>query len=170
MQIYPYFVLSLAVLCQLITGFAVFSQDVPDGHPIPGNTPLEQCELSDSHILSVELLEMIPQPPKIGGQLIMTAKGVTTDTIVEESYLEVTVKLGLIQILKRNFDLCELLVENDDLGLECPVTAGSYELYKEVEIPSQAPAGKYTVLVKAFNGGEEQENIGCVTGEVTLGY
>ncbi|KAL6926786.1 hypothetical protein ACO0SA_004892 [Hanseniaspora valbyensis] len=170
MQIYSYFILSLTILSQLINGFAIFSSNVPDGHPIEGNTPLEQCEVSESHILDIETIEMVPQPPKIGKQLVMTAKGVTTDVITEGSYIEVTVKLGLIQILKKNFDLCELLLDNDDLGLECPVSPGVYELYKEVEIPEQAPAGKYVVLVRAFNGGDDSENIGCVTGEITLGY
>ncbi|XBW38495.1 hypothetical protein QEN19_004085 [Hanseniaspora menglaensis] len=170
MQLYSILILFFALFTPTTFGVSVFELSFPDSRPIEGNTPLEQCEVSNAHILEVTSLEMIPQPPRIGETLIMSAKGITKSQINEGSYLEVTVKLGLIQILKKNFDLCELLIENDDLGLECPVAAGSYELYKEVEIPSQAPAGKYVVLVKAFNGGENSENIGCVAGEISLGY
>lgn len=161
------------VLVSLITyvfGSSIFALDTPDASPIPGNTPLEQCEISENHILDIQSLVMEPQPPKIGGNLVMSASGLILDTIEEGAYIEVTVKLGLIQILKKNFDLCDLLYENkDDLGLECPVAPGTYKLLKEVEIPPQAPAGKYVVLVKAFNGKDNANKIGCVTGEITLG-
>lgn len=160
--------LIIVSLFTCVFGSSIFTLDVPDGSPIPGNTPLEQCEISENHILDIQSLIMEPQPPKIGGNLVMTASGLVLDTIQEGAYIEVTVKLGMIQILKKNFDLCELLYENkDDLGLECPVSPGTYDLFKEVEIPPQAPAGKYIVLVKAFNGDEQK--IGCVTGEITLG-
>ncbi|CAI8509829.1 unnamed protein product [Hanseniaspora opuntiae] len=130
--------LIIASLFTCVFGTSIFTLDVPDGSPIPGNTPLEQCEISENHILDIQSLIMEPQPPKNRRQL---------------GY---------------NFDLCDLLYENkDDLGLECPVSPGTYELFKEVEIPPQAPAGKYIVLVKAFNGDEQK--IGCVTGEITLG-
>lgn len=162
------FYLIIVSLFTCVLGTSIFTLDVPDGSPIPGNTPLEQCEISENHILDIQSLIMEPQPPKIGGNLAMSASGLILDTIQEGAYIEVTVKLGLIQILKKNFDLCELLYENkDDLGLECPVSPGTYKLFKEVEIPPQAPAGKYIVLVKAFNGDEQK--IGCVTGEITLG-
>ncbi|KAL6936500.1 related to Phosphatidylglycerol/phosphatidylinositol transfer protein [Hanseniaspora guilliermondii] len=163
------FYLIIVSLFTCVFGTSIFSLDVPDGSPISGNTPLEQCELSENHILDIQSLIMEPQPPRIGENLVMSATGLISDTIQEGAYIEVTVKLGLIQILKKNFDLCELLYENkDDLGLECPVSPGTYKLLKEVEIPPQAPAGKYIVLVRAFNGDEQK--IGCVTGEITLGH
>lgn len=162
-----YFIFVSLFTC--IFGSSIFTLDTPDGSPIPGNTPLEQCEISENHILDIQSLIMEPQPPKIGGNLVISATGLILDTIEEGAYIEVTVKLGLIQILKKNFDLCDLLYENkDDLGLECPVAPGVYKLMKEVEIPPEAPAGKYIVLVRAFNGKDDDNKIGCVTGEITL--
>ena len=66
-------------------------------------------------------------------------------SLQDGAYAEVAVKLGLIKILTKTFDICEE-AEKAKLDLQCPVQPGDYTLTHTVAIPKEAPPGTIGVL------------------------
>jgi hypothetical protein len=61
----------------------------------------------------------------------------------------VVVKLGLIKLLTKEFDICEE-AEKADLDIKCPVQPGDYTLTHTVAIPKEAPPGTLLARYDAF--------------------
>lgn len=77
----------------------------------------------------------------------------------EGAYADVSVKLGLIKILQKQFDLCEeayvsvifavsemltlsYLRRNANTTVQCPVQEGNYEVVHTVALPKEIPQGQ----------------------------
>lgn len=58
----------------------------------------------------------------------------------EGAYADVVVKLGLIKILTKRFDVCEEL-RNGNATLQCPVAPGDYDIVQKVDLPAEIPKG-----------------------------
>ena len=58
----------------------------------------------------------------------------------EGSYADVVVKLGLIKLLTKRFDICEEL-RNGNATLQCPVKPGDYDITQTVDLPPEIPKG-----------------------------
>jgi hypothetical protein len=75
------------------------------------------------------------------------------------AYADVSVKLGLIKILQKQFDLCEeayvfvifavsemltpsFLRRNANTSVQCPVERGAYEVVHSVALPKEIPQGQ----------------------------
>jgi ML domain len=71
------------------------------------------------------------------------------------------VKYGLITLINQEADLCEYV---SNVDLECPVDKGETELTKDVDLPTQIPPGKYTVLADVFT--KDGDKITCLTAQV----
>ena len=66
---------------------------------------------------------------------MIEATGTFTKEIEEGAYVNLSVKWGLISLIKTTTDLCEQLKEVDE---ECPII-GTKVIRKEVELPKQVP-------------------------------
>jgi hypothetical protein len=75
--------------------------------------------------------------------------------------VHLSVKYGLITIIRQTADLCDT-VKNVDL--ECPIKKGELALTKDVELPKQIPPGKYTVLADVVT--KDDKKITCLTATV----
>ncbi|KAL0637466.1 Phosphatidylglycerol/phosphatidylinositol transfer protein [Maublancomyces gigas] len=135
------------------------------GSKVPGESPLEYCEDTHNHILELEKINLIPNPPIPGQPLTIEAFGTLTHSISQGAMVEVTVKYGLITIYKSTLDLCDHAKEID---MECPVAPGKLILKKAVDIPKPIPAGKYTVTAKAYIEGSPLIPITCLTAHVAF--
>jgi hypothetical protein len=71
-----------------------------------------------------------------GGTLEIEAAGVLHDVIASGAKVDLTVKYGLITLIRESFDMCENAGQVD---LECPVSDGKRILKKSVDIPKQVP-------------------------------
>lgn len=60
------------------------------------------------------------------------------------------VKLGLIRLLSKRFDLCEIAREND-AQLQCPLKPGYYEIEHTVSLPRGIPPAKFNVHVSGLS-------------------
>lgn len=58
--------------------------------------------------------------------------------------VEISVKYGLITLIKNKLDLCEHVSEID---LECPIDRGDFTITKVVDIPKQIPPVSTTLSV-----------------------
>lgn len=134
---------------------------LPLTKPIPGESPLEQCDISTSQSLKLYSVDLSPNPPERGTNLTITATGLLYDDIVDGSYVDVVVNYGYIKLLSQTYDLCE---ELPNVDMTCPINSGHYTLTKQVEIPNEVPPGKYTVFARAYNS--DDSLISCLTGTI----
>lgn len=89
-------------------------------------------------------LAITPDPPVRGKPLTIIFNGTLSQPITSGSTAHVTVKLGFIKLLDRDFDVCENAREIDK---KCPVKEGKLDVYKVVDIPSQAPPVSQTDIL-----------------------
>ncbi|KAG6034930.1 hypothetical protein E4U41_006294 [Claviceps citrina] len=129
---------------------------------IPGQSPLEFCagKKTDGYI-EINSVDLSPNPPAAGKQLVIKAHGSVKKTIEEGAYIDLTVKYGLIKLLSTKADLCEQMGE---VNLKCPVQPGERVITKSVDLPKEIPPGTYTVIADVFTA--KDERITCLTATV----
>ncbi|CCD22824.1 sterol transporter NDAI_0A06700 [Naumovozyma dairenensis CBS 421] len=154
----------LALSASLVQAFTIPQAPPSSSRPIPGDSPLLQCDISERQILNIDQIDLSPNPPARDSKLEISASGQIFGTIEKGAYVDVEVRLGYIKLLTQTFDLCETLEENDVDELTCPIKAGSYVLSKSVDIPAEVPPGKYIVVARAYT--VDDDLITCITGEV----
>ncbi|KAJ7254017.1 ML domain-containing protein [Mycena haematopus] len=107
-----------------------------------------------SNPIQIDSIELSPDPPLPGQDLTVTVKAVVTEVIAEGASADVTVKLGLIKLLQKNFDVCEE-ARNANATVSCPVEPGPYEVVQTVALPKEIPKAKFVVLVRGTTVTEE---------------
>ncbi|KAF9460819.1 ML domain-containing protein [Collybia nuda] len=156
----------------LFTLFALSIASITYGNPLVSQTPLtnvgrahttegwsySDCGLA-SDVVQIESINVSPDPPKPGQALTVTVKAAVTSPIEEGAYADVVVKLGLIKLLQKRFDLCEEAI-NANATVQCPVEAGVYTIAQTVDLPREIPRAKFSVSVRGFTG--EDEDMFCV--------
>ncbi|KAK3644616.1 Phosphatidylglycerol/phosphatidylinositol transfer protein [Elasticomyces elasticus] len=133
---------------------------------VPGDNPLHHCEDPKDDILTLESVDLSPNPPKAtyrsGQTLSVSAKGILTSDIEDGAKIHLSVKYGLITIIRQTSDLCELVSKVD---LECPLHKGKEtNLNKDVELPKEIPPGKYTVEANVVD--KDEKKITCLKATV----
>lgn len=93
----------------------------------------------------------------------MTASGVLAEDVEEGAVVHLSVKYGLITIIRQTADLCDT-VKNVDL--ECPLKKGDLKLSKDVDLPAQIPPGKYSVEAHVVT--KEEKDVTCLKATVTF--
>lgn len=129
--------------------------------PVPGDSPIIQCDITAPQILELKKVVVTPNPPEKGQNLTFTAVGVLAEDIEDGAYVEVDVRYGFIRLIHQTFDLCEEITKVD---LECPIKKGKQIITKEVEIPEEVPPGKYIVNAKAYT--KDDHFITCLSATV----
>ncbi|KIY01006.1 uncharacterized protein Z520_03672 [Fonsecaea multimorphosa CBS 102226] len=128
---------------------------------VPGKNPLNFCADPKDYILTVDYVDLSPNPPLPGQKLTITANGTFSKDIEPGATVFLQVKYGLITLIKQEADLCDNLPKID---ITCPVKEGVMTLKKEVDIPKQVPPGKYTVLADVNT--VDKEKISCMESTV----
>lgn len=132
-----------------------------DERPIPGNSPIIQCDAQTPQLLDLQKVVIDPNPPEKGKNLTFVAEGVLKQTITDGAYVEVDVRYGFIRLIHQTYDLCE---EVHNVDLECPIKKGAQTISKKVAIPEEVPPGKYLVIARAYT--KEDALITCLTALV----
>lgn len=132
-----------------------------DEKPVPGDSPIKNCDASVSQLLTLHSVVISPNPPERGQNLTFIAKGFLEKPILDGAYVEVEVKYGFIKLVHQTFDLCEEITKVD---LTCPVADGEQVIVKEVEIPNEVPPGQYIVNARAYT--KDDEFITCLSAVV----
>ncbi|KAI4237565.1 MAG: hypothetical protein LQ349_001736 [Xanthoria aureola] len=122
-------------------------QPLVDGSlSVPGDNPLSFCADPSDYILTIEKVDLDPNPPEKGKALQIKAKGNFTQNIEQDAYINLSVKYGLITLINTQADLCEQMKEVDE---SCPLE-GAKDFTKDVTLPKQIPRGTYTVLADVY--------------------
>jgi hypothetical protein len=136
---------------------------INDGTAIPGESPLQLCDKVDhsKDTVSIERVDLSPNPPLAGQELVIEAIGTVLQPIEKGAYVQLTVKYGLIRLISTKADLCEQI---SNVDLECPVERGVLRITKSVELPKEIPPGKYSVVADVFNA--DDSHITCLSATV----
>ncbi|KAI1386335.1 phosphatidylinositol/phosphatidylglycerol transfer protein [Hypoxylon trugodes] len=136
-----------------------------DVEKVPGDSPLEFCDTDHSNdIIKIESVDLSPNPPETGAELVIKATGTVYETIQDGAKVNLVVKYGLIRLISTTADLCEQ-VENVDL--KCPIEKGVLSLTKAVEIPKEVPPGTYNVYAEVIN--YDGKPVTCLQATVKFG-
>ncbi|KAK3292238.1 ML domain-containing protein [Chaetomium fimeti] len=136
-----------------------------DNLKVPGENPLQFCNADrDEDLITIDEVTLSPNPPAAGTTLNIEASGTVNETILKGAYVKLEVKYGYIRLISTTADLCEQL---GNVDLECPIEPGKLSITKTVDLPSQIPPGKYTVLADVYN--DDDVHITCLTATVTFG-
>jgi len=108
----------------------------------------EVCGLPSDPI-QISSIEVSPSPPQPGKDLTITVTGTAVEIIEEGAYADVLVKLGLVKLLKKRFDVCEE-ARNNNVSVQCPVDKGTYTVVHTVPLPREIPRAKFGVDVQGF--------------------
>ncbi|KAI4870008.1 phosphatidylinositol/phosphatidylglycerol transfer protein [Hypoxylon rubiginosum] len=143
------------------------SQDVitKDVEKVPGDSPLEFCDSDHSNdIVKIESVDLLPNPPESGAELVIRATGTVFETITTGAIVNLVVKYGLIRLISTQADLCEQI---GNVDLECPIEKGVLSITKAVEIPKEVPPGTYNVYAEVINA--DKKPITCLQATVKFG-
>lgn len=79
----------------------------------------------DSFVLDIKEVKISPDIVQAGSELTIEASGTVKETVNEGAAATVVVKLGVVQLLRKTFDICsELDKHKDDVELQCPIEKG----------------------------------------------
>ncbi|PGH27968.1 hypothetical protein AJ80_00222 [Polytolypa hystricis UAMH7299] len=131
--------------------------------PVPGENPLTFCSSPEADILTIEHVDLSPNPPEPGKKLTIKATGTFHKDVEEGAKVLLQVKYGYIRLINEEADLCEQI---QNVDLECPLEKGKLSLVKEVDLPKEIPPGKYTVLADVYT--KEKEKITCLEAMVVF--
>ncbi|KAL6717167.1 Phosphatidylglycerol/phosphatidylinositol transfer protein [Lecanora helva] len=127
---------------------------------VPGDNPLYYCQKTDNYSLTIDKVDLTPNPPSPGKTLTIKAKGNFTEDVEEGAYINLSVKYGLIRLINQRADLCEQMKNVDE---ECPLSGGK-TITKDVDLPKEIPPGSYTVLADVYTSSDEQ--VTCLNAHV----
>ncbi|KAG8752992.1 Phosphatidylglycerol/phosphatidylinositol transfer protein [Ceratobasidium sp. 428] len=155
---------SAALLAPLSASALSFTR--PDALILNGESPISaqtrwtwtDCGLP-TDIVHIKSIEVSPDPPQPGKDLTVTVNAVSDQGIEEGAYADVTVKLGLIKLLKKQFDICEE-ARNANATIQCPIAAGEHKVVQTVALPKEIPRAKFNVEAQAYTA--DDEDMMCV--------
>ncbi|MDH6130710.1 hypothetical protein P3T37_000077 [Kitasatospora sp. MAA4] len=109
--------------------------------------------------LQIESLLVSPDPPKPGSTVTLRINAVAVEAIEDGAYFDLVIKLGLVKLLQRRYDLFEELRGGgvDALKLSCdtsdgkgPIPKGRTVLTAVIDLPREIPRAKFMLNVRAF--------------------
>ncbi|EEP77599.1 phosphatidylglycerol/phosphatidylinositol transfer protein [Uncinocarpus reesii 1704] len=103
---------------------------------VPGDNPLNFCTPPKNDILTIERVDLFPNPPLPGKTLTIKATGTFSKQVDKGAKVLLQVKYGVIRLINQTADLCEQ-IENVDL--HCPLEKGKMEFTKNVDLPRDIP-------------------------------
>ncbi|KAL0961369.1 hypothetical protein HGRIS_006325 [Hohenbuehelia grisea] len=158
----------------LIGTLVYFANAVPnnlvEAFSIRGDTPMvkwswQSCG-SDADSVKTESFDVFPSSSaEAGKDLTIKVQGSVTERVEDGAIVWVEVKVGLIVLLRKTYDLCEI-ARDANFSLQCPVEEGPYSIEEDVALPNQLPPGKFIVTAKGYDVNDVQ--LFCIKGEVQV--
>ncbi|WP_455361824.1 ML domain-containing protein [Streptomyces sp. SYSU K21746] len=125
-------------------------------------------------LLTIDSMTATPTTPAPGKDLQITITGTTSADITDGAYIDVTVKLGLIKLLRKQFDLfAELRASSTTVGQaavnmtvdqqkDSTIPAGEFTLTYTFALPKEMPRARFDVSAEFWNADDADiATIGC---------
>ncbi|KAG6911902.1 Phosphatidylglycerol/phosphatidylinositol transfer protein [Tephrocybe rancida] len=98
------------------------------------------CGSLESDPIQIESIQVSPDPPQPGKDLTVTVAGRAVETVEIGAYADVVVKLGLVKLLHKQFDVCDE-ARKANASVQCPIEEGNYVVKHTVALPREIPRG-----------------------------
>jgi len=130
----------------------------------------------DDDLLTIDSLTATPTTPKPGSDLQVTIKGTTSADITDGAYIDVTVKLGMIKLLRKQFDLfAELRASSTAVGQttsnmtvaqqkDSIIPAGDFTLTYTTTLPKELPQARFDMVMEFWNA--DDADITTIKGQL----
>ncbi|EJC98807.1 uncharacterized protein FOMMEDRAFT_143165 [Fomitiporia mediterranea MF3/22] len=115
--------------------------------------------------IQIKSIEVSPDPPKPGQDMTVKVTAYAQERIEEGAYADVLVKIGVIKLLEKRFDLCEE-ARNAQTDVQCPVNEGDYVVEQTVALPKEVPRAKFLVQVRGYT--KDDDNLVCT--DITVDF
>ncbi|KAN0125165.1 ML domain containing protein [Russula decolorans] len=115
--------------------------------------------------IQIESISVSPDPPKPGQNLTVTVEASALEEVEEGAYADVEVKLGLIKLLHKEFDLCQE-ARNAETDVQCPVEKGHYVVEQTVALPKEIPKAKFIIKARGYT--VDDDDLFCVDLKVNF--
>lgn len=122
------------------------------------NFRMEVCEEPRSSF-KLYNFETVPENPRRGEDVTIRMNGVLDEDVKIGSEIVVNVKYKMINLLRKQLDLCDSLEKEEKLNLKCPLEKGEKQFEYTFEIPRGVPLGEYVVDLLLRN--EDESMIFC---------
>ncbi|KAI0361208.1 hypothetical protein OH77DRAFT_1391654 [Trametes cingulata] len=109
---------------------------------------------TDSHIVRIDSIQVTPDPPQRGEDLSITVQGVASQDVEDGAYADVTVKVGVIKILQKEFDICEE-ASKANASIQCPVEKGTHKVTQTVTLPKEIPPAQFKVNIRGYTDSDD---------------
>ncbi|KAL1757585.1 ML domain-containing protein [Schizophyllum commune] len=113
----------------------------------------------DGSTVNLKSIEISPDPPIPGQQLTVTVKADVREIIQDGASATVVVKVGLIKLLHRTYDICEE-ARKANSTVQCPVEKGEHTVVQTVQLPREIPRAPFKIDVDAYT--HEDDDMACV--------
>ncbi|KAI0704955.1 ML domain-containing protein [Cytidiella melzeri] len=113
----------------------------------------EDCG-NPSDPVHIKSIDISPDPPLPGANLTVKVVGEASTTVEDGAYADVMVKVGLVKILQKEFDLCEE-ARNAEADIQCPIEKGTHEVTHTVELPKEIPPAPFLVNIRGYTVEDE---------------
>lgn len=133
--------------------------------PKPLDWSYEVCEAGENSF-EVTRLAISPDPPQRGQQLTVTLRGHLAKRVAEGSVLELEVRYMRIRLIKQRMDVCQELDKVENAPEYCPIEAGEKDWKYSVEMPQQAPPGKYNIQLNLRD--QDDQQVWCSTIDLEM--
>ncbi|KAI0673511.1 ML domain-containing protein [Trametes maxima] len=149
----------LFLLAAALSGAAASPVDEQEmlGNPAPLATGQDwswtDCG-TGSHIVHINDIKVSPDPPKRGEELTITVEGVASQDVTDGAYADVTVKVGVIKLLQKEFDVCEEALKAN-ASIQCPVEKGTHKVIQSVALPKEIPPAQFNVAIRGYTSDDE---------------
>jgi len=155
--------LAIGLIAASIAGFTLASPAINQVTLNNGVHTMEgwdykNCGLPED-AMNIESITVSPDPPQPGQDLTVNVVGSATRRIEEGAYADVTVKLGLIKLLSKRFDVCEE-ARSANVSIQCPVEEGKYTVSQTVALPKEIPRAKFVVQVRGYTA--DDDDMACL--------
>ncbi|WOO77364.1 Phosphatidylglycerol/phosphatidylinositol transfer protein [Vanrija pseudolonga] len=89
-----------------------------------------------------------------GKELTVSFRTTVSEVLDEGAYADVAVNIGLVKVLRKQYDLCEE-ARNLNTSIQCPAQQGEYYVEHTFDLAKTIPEAKFNIKVRGFTVKEE---------------
>ncbi|KAI8090812.1 ML domain-containing protein [Thamnidium elegans] len=130
------------------------------------NVEIEDCS-DETYLLQIQSIKVMPDIVTPGAELTLEAEGILLETVTPGSFADVQVKLGVVTLIRKRFDLCDTLENNKDkVDLQCPIEKGNLKITQKITLPKEIPKAVFKVYVNAYTA--DEADLACIRIKVNF--
>jgi hypothetical protein len=80
--------------------------------------------------LEIKEIKVVPARIVPGGEFTIEATGKLEEQIQDGAYVDAVIKVGLVTLLRKQYDLCDTIAKKEGNEIRCPIPAGDIKVIR----------------------------------------